>query len=222
MPIYINLLAEAHEIEVERRRDPVKRSAWCAGLIIAGMLCWSGMLQFKVMMARADFTRSQSLLDSQDGQYRRALDGQAKLATANHKLQALSMLATNRLLYGNLLSALQQTSIDDVQLTRFQAMQTFSYTEEVKAKTNDDRVIPARPATVTENITFTFDAKDASANPGDRVNKLKQAIADCAYFEQALGKSNEVRLARCSPPQAVGGKSFVLFNLECRLPEKIR
>jgi hypothetical protein len=38
-----------------------------------------------------------------------------------------------------------------------------------------------------------------------------------------LDKTNEVRLASLSPPQAVGdGKSFVLFTLECRYPEKTR
>ncbi len=35
MPIRLNLLAEAQAAEEMRRRDPVKRALWLAGLIIA-------------------------------------------------------------------------------------------------------------------------------------------------------------------------------------------
>ena len=139
------------------------------------------------------------------------------------KLVSLQEMATNRLLDGTLLSALQQTGADDVQLLRLRTDQNYSYNEEVKAKTNaSERIIPGRPASVTEKIIVTLDARDSGSNPGDQVNKFKRAIGDSAYFKTVLGTSNEVRLTSLSPPQFVEGKPSVQFTLECRYPERTR
>jgi len=107
---------------------------------------------------------------------------------------------------------------------RFRAEQSYVLAEEVKAKTNeDDRIIPGRPASATERIVLTLEAKDSAPNPGDQVNKLKQAILGNPYFKTVLTRTNEVRLASLSPPQApADGKPFVLFTLECRYPERKR
>src|SRR5207302_596404 len=105
------------------------------------------------------------------------------------------------LLYGNLLTALEKSTVDDVQLTRFRADQNFALIEEIMPKNNGDRVVPGRPATVTERITVTLDARDSGPNPGDQVSKFKKAVADCPYFSGLLGKTNEVRLTSLSPPQ---------------------
>jgi hypothetical protein len=125
-----------------------------------------------------------------------------------------------------LLNSLQQTTIEDVQLVRLRTDQSYSFTDEVKMKTNsDNRIIPGKPATATERIVVTLEAKDSGVNPGDQVNKFKQAVSESSYFKSFLGKTNEVRLTSLSPPQgggAAGGKSFVVFTLECKFPEKTR
>ena len=128
------------------------------------------------------------------------------------------------MLHGTLLNALQQTTLDDVQLIRLRTDETYIYNEEIKPKTNGtDRITPGRPASVTEKITVTFEARDSGANPGDQVNKFKQAISQLRLFQDFLGTSNEVRLANLSPPQTgADGKPSVLFTLECRFPEKTR
>jgi len=125
---------------------------------------------------------------------------------------------------GTLLNAIQRTVMDDVQLTHFKTEQTYVYNEEIKAKTNsNDHVIPGRPASVTEKTVVVLEAKDSGANPGDQVNRFKQAVNQSPYFKDILGKTSEVRLANLSPPQAgPDGKPFVLFTLECRYPEKTR
>lgn len=223
MPIRINLLAEAQALEDLRRRDPVKRAIWVGVGLLVVMLAWISELQLKSLIARGELNRVAAQLNSRTNEFQQVLTNQRKLVEANHSLSLLQQMSTNRLLHGTLLSALQQTTLDDVQLIRLKTDETYIYNEEVKPKTNGtDRVIAGRPASVTEKITVTLEARDSAPNPGDQVNKFKQAISHSDYFQTFLGSSNEVRLANLSPPQTLEGKPFVLFTLECRFPEKTR
>jgi hypothetical protein len=223
MPIQINLLAEAHAIEELRRRDPVKRAVWVGVALVIVVLAWSSSIQLKAMIARGELNRVAAQLSTRTNEFQLVLGNQRKLIEANRKLSMLQEMATNRMLHGTLLNALQQTTLDDVQLTRLKTDEAYIYNEEIKTKTNaNDRVIPGKPASVTERIFVTLEARDSGANPGDQVNKFKQTVSQGAYFQAALGKTNEVRLANLSPPQFVDGKTCVLFTLECRYPEKTR
>jgi len=223
MPIHINLLAEAQAIEDLRRRDPVKRAIWVgAGLVIV-VLAFSSSLQLKAVMANHELHVVAKQLGTRTNEFQQVLLNQRKLADINRKLSMLQQMATNRMLHGTLLNALQRTALDEVQLTRLRTELSYIYNEEIKAKTNaNDHVIPGRPASVTEKVVVVLEAKDSGANPGDQVNRFKQAVNQSPYFKDALGK-NEVRLANLSPPQTgPDGKPFVLFTLECRYPEKTR
>lgn len=223
MPIRINLLAEAQALEDMRRRDPVKRAIWVSVFLVCLMFAWWSSIWAKSMWARGELSHLEGQLASRSNDFQQVLDNQRKLNETISKLSALQDLATNRLLYGTLMNALQQTSVDDVQLLRLRTDQAFFYNEETKAKTNaNNRLVPGKPATVTEKIVVTLDARDSGSNPGDQVNKYKRALADSAYFHTMLGASNEVRLASLSPPQFVDGKPSVQFTLECRYPERTR
>jgi|ERR1051326_1041542 hypothetical protein len=223
MPIRINLLAEAQALEELRRRDPVKRAIWLgAGLVIL-MLGWSSSLQVKAMFAKGELNRINAQLTTRTNEFQQVLVNQTKLILVNRKLNALQEMSTNRLLHGSLLNALQQTTLDDVQLVRLRTDESYFFNEEIKVKTNSfDRVIPGKPASVTEKIVVTLDAKDSSVNSGDQVSKFKHKVSESPYFQAALGKTNEVRLTNLSPPQGIDGKSFVLFTVECRYGEKTR
>jgi hypothetical protein len=225
MPICLNLLAEAQAVEEMRRRDPVKRTIWVAGLLVSLMLVWSSSLQLKAMLARKDLNQVQAQLASNATEHQQVLDDRKKTDEIKRKLEALRELATNRFLNGTLLNALQQSTVSDVQLVRMRVNENYTYTEETKSSTNaDGRVTPAKPATVAEKVVVTLVAKDSAPNAGDQVNnKLKEALAGNPYFQTALGKTNEVQLVNLQQPQAdAAGHPFVLFTLECRYPEKTR
>jgi hypothetical protein len=223
MPISINLLAEAQALEDMRRRDPVKRAIWVgAGLLIVG-LAWSGSLQLKAMMAKSELSRIEAQLGSRKTEYDAVVANQQKLDDCTHRLDALQRLATNRLLQGTLLNALQQTTLDDVQLTRFRVSQSYVLTDEVKPKTSNGHTTPGRPASVTEQVQLNLEARDSSIAPGDQVTPFKHAFAKSTYFQSVLGKTNEPRLASMTPPQTAGAtKPFVQFVLDCRFPDKTR
>jgi hypothetical protein len=222
MPIRINLLAEAQALEEMRRRDPVKRAIWVSVFLVILVFAWSSSLQLKMLISKGELSRVQAQLNTHTNEYQHVLVNQQKLADIQNRLVALQQLATNRVLHGNVLNALQQTYVPEIELTRIRTEIAHSFNEAVKPKTNANKsVTPGKPATVTERIVLTLDARDISA--GDQVNKYKQAVAEFPYFQQYFESPNDVRLASLSPPQPnPQGKSFVSFTVECRYPEKTR
>jgi TolA-binding protein len=224
MAIRINLLAESQALEELRRRDPVKRAIWVGVLLVVLVLLWSSSIQVKAMLAKGELGRLEVEIGAKSNAYYLVQQNEQKLREVQQKLGNLRQLATNRFLNGTVLNALQQAAVEDVQLMRFRAEQSYMFTEAVKAKTNaDERVTAARPATVTEKIVITLDARDGGANPGDQIDKFQKSLEQSTYFQAALSKTNGVRLINYLPPQAgPDGKPFVLFSLECRYPEKTR
>ena len=224
MPIRLNLLAEAQAAEEARRRDPVKRAAWVSALIIVVTLVWSSSLQFKAILINSEVSRLEAQIKSQANEYRQILDHQNRAADTKNKLEALRNLSANRHLQGNLLNALQKTTVEDVQLLRLRLEQTYVYFEGTKARTNEDIIIPGKPPTSTEKTLLTLEGADSCANPGDQLNKYKDALAANAYFKQVLLKTNGISLKNLAPPQIspFNSKLSVAFTLECRYPEKTR
>ena len=225
MPIRLNLLAEAQAAEEMRRRDPVKRALWIAALIIALMLVWGSYLQLRATLANSDVTRVEALMGARINEFQQILDNQKKTGEIEGRLSVLRQLASNRFLNGNLLNALQQTTVEDVQLIRLRVEQFYTVAEGTKTRTNDDNVvIRGKPPTLTEKIAVNLEGIDSSPNPGDQVNRFKAALATNTYFKEMLAKTNAVNLRNLSAPQVapVTGKPCVMFTLECRYPEKTR
>jgi len=225
MPIRLNLLAEAQAAEEMRRRDPVKRALWVAALIVAMMLVWISFLQLRATLANSDVTRIEAQMTARTNEFQQILDNQRKTGEINGRLRVLRQLAGNRFLNGNLLNALQQTTVEDVQLISLRVEQLYTVVAGTKSHTNDDEVvIPGRQPTATEKITVHLEGIDSSPNPGDQVNRFKSALAANAYFKAMLAKTNAVNLKNLSPPQVapLSGKPCVTFTLECRYPEVTR
>ena len=222
MPIRINLLAEAKAAEELRRHDPVKRVIFIGALAVAVTLVWSSSLQLETMLAKKEVSDRQMEIAARTNEFQHVLLEQKKTATANEKLMALKKMTNSRFLEGNLLNALQQVTVDGVRLTRLKVDQDYLYTAGTASQTTKSGVITGRPGTITEKIIVWLDARDSSANPGDQVNKFKEAVANQSYFKTMLNKTNGVQLINLSAPQAIDGKPCVLFSLKCNFPEHTR
>ena len=222
MPIRINLLAEAKAAEELRRHDPVKRVIFVGALAVAVTLVWSSSLQLETMLAKKTVFDKQTEIAARTNEFQRVLTDQKKTAAAKEKLNALKKMTNSRFLQGNLLNALQQVTVDGVRLARLKVDQDYFYTAGTPSQTNKNGVILGRPSTLTEKIVVWLDARDSSANPGDQVNKFKEAVANQSYFKATLNKTNGVQLINLSAPQAVDGKPCVLFTLKCNFPEYAR
>ncbi len=228
MAIRLNLLSEIQAAEEMRRKDPVKRSIWVAALLISSMLVWSSSLQLKAMLANGEVSRIEAQINAQNTEFKQVIDNQKKIEEISTKLAALNTLATNRFLHATLLDAFQHTNSDDVSLVHLKVEQSYFTTEAVKARTNENRVIPAKPASATERIVLTLDGNDSCPTPGDQVPKYKDALAGLPYFQSILSRTNMINLKNLSGRQLVPipgstiGKPCVLFTLECRFPDKTR
>ncbi|MGO9586702.1 MAG: hypothetical protein ACLP2Y_10955 [Limisphaerales bacterium] len=222
MPIRINLLAEAKAAEELRRHDPVKRVIFVGALCVALTLVWSSSLQLQNMLAKKEVSDKQTEVAARTNEFQHVLTDQKKTAAAKEKLKALKKMTNSRFLEGNLLNALQQVPVDGVRLTRLKVDQDYFYAAGTPSQTNKNGVILGRPSTVTEKIIVWLDAWDSSANPGDQVNKFKEAVATQSYFKATLNKTNGVQLINLSAPQIVDGKPCVLFTLKCNFPEYAR
>jgi len=220
MPIRINLLAEAKIKEEMRRHDPVKRAIFFGVFLVVFALVWSSSLQLEVMIAKKDLSRVQAEIMTRTNEYQTVLVGKQKLASVNEKLASLKQLSAIRFLHGNYLNALQQATMDGVQLTRIRLNQAYDVKPAVPNRKEDGRVVLGHPGSSTEKIVLVLDAKDSSANPGDAVDKFKERIASQAYFKTVLNPTNGVKLISLSPPQSVDGRPYVLFNLECNFKER--
>lgn len=222
MPIRINLLAEAQAAEESRRKDPVKRAVWIGGFVVFLVLLWSGTLQLKIMATRSDVSSVLLSWKTIEAKVQEINEHRSSTRQLEQKLSALDQFTTNRMLWANVLNALQQVPAEGVQLVRVHSEQSFQLNEGARARTNASGVMPARPVTVTEKINLEVEAKDYSLLPGDQVPKYKQSLASHPYFETNLQKTNKVQLTSQSAPQSVAGRTFVAFGLQLSFEEKER
>ncbi len=221
MPIRINLLAETQAAEEMRRRDPVKRAIWAGVAALAAVLLWSGWLQAKVIHARSLLQKQESVWKSKEKSFQEVTDKQKRLVESERKLAALQRLSTNRFLWGSVLNAIQQTVVDQVQVTRLKGDQVYSTVEGTPTKTTDGKTVPGKPSFSLEKISMVIEAKDM--NPSEQnYNKFKGAIASFPFFQTRLPKMDSLRLTSLSQPVAETtnpGRSFIQFTLELQFPE---
>lgn len=224
MPIRLNLYAEEQALELQRRRDPVKRAILVGVVLVAAMLAWSSTLVFKQMGARSELSTVDGTINAKTNEFAKVTNEEKRLADGKARLHALDILTTNRFLNGNLLDVLQRTIVDKVQVTQLKINQTYVLTEEVKPK-DDENGGPKRagkPATVTEKISLLFNATDTSPN-GEAATHFQNALSAAPYFQKLLAKTNGFRLTSIGAPQVDGsGQAFTTFTLEASLPDKTR
>jgi hypothetical protein len=214
MPIHLNLLAETQAADELRRRDPVKRMIFSGVLVVALIFVWWSWLQLRVMVASSNLSRVEAQIQSQTNAYKVVLVNEQKIADAKANLAALQKLANSRFLQGNLLNALQHATVPGVHLLQLAVRQSYFTTSSGNPQTNGP---------VTEKIVVSLDAQDFSSDPGEEVNRFKDAISREPYFKAALGKTNVVRLTNLSAPQVdSAGKPSVQFTLQCAYPDRIR
>ena len=220
MPIRINLLAEALAEEDLRRRDPVKRAIF-AGVFLVGLsLVWFSSIWLTYVMYKQRLNQIDAEIQLRAGDYDQVLSNSKKIADLKTRMDDLDKLAAARFLQGNLLNALQQTYVPNVQLTHLRVEQNYSGTAAVPAKTNSFGVIPGHPAVQTEHVTLMLDAKDFSPNPGDQVQHFKDALLKHPYFADSL-QTNGMKLSGLSALQIpADSKPYVMFTLECRLLDR--
>lgn len=220
MPVRINLLAEALATEDMRRRDPVKRAIYVGAFVVVLSLVWYSSTFLTSMVDKQKLNQVEAGILACTNNYAQVVNNLKKISDIQRRMDGLDKLAAVRFLQGNLMNALQQTYIQNIQLSRLRVDQSYTATAAFAGKTNGSVALPAHPAGITEHIALTMDAKDFSQNPGDQVNHFKEALLKQNYFNQDLDTTNGIRLSSMSALQPGDSKPFVMFTLECRFADK--
>jgi len=212
MPIQINLMADALAEQELRKRDPAKRAVYVGALAVVMMLVWYSSILLEHMVAKSNLDRIQSEIQARTNEYNVALASLRILHTGENRLKSLNNLSSARFLQGDLMNALQQLYVSNVNLMRIEVSQHY-------IPSAADAKVPG----ITESTVLTLDSKDSSPNPGDQVNHYKDAIAQLDYFKSRLMANDGLKLSSLSPPQAAPGSSpSVLFTISCRFIGQLR
>jgi len=211
MPLRINLLAEAQAAEEMRRKDPVKRAVWVGGFVVFLVLLCAATLQFKIIAAKAELHSFDVSWNSIEKRVKEVTDHRASTHELEQRLSALDQFTTNRLLWATALNALQNTSVEGVQITRLRADQSFLASDTAKVH-----------GLTTEKIVLSIEGRDIGTRPGEHLPKFKETLVSAPYFDANLQKTNKVQLTSLTAPTTEAGRSFVGFTLQLYFQEKER
>jgi hypothetical protein len=224
MPIRLNLLAEAQAAEEIRRRDPVKRAIWVAIVIVAGVLCWSSLLQARIITDNSRLSNLSGKLNSRTNQYTQILADKQHLVDASAKLAALNRFATKRFLQANELDSMQRAMVDGIHVVKLATAQSFDVVPETKPSVSETgKTVPGKPGRSIEKTRLIIDARDTSPSPGsEQINRFKETLVH--RFQSQQVSSNAFRLVNLATPAVdnESGKLYVQFNLECSYPDRAR
>lgn len=225
MPIHINLLAEVQAAEELRRKDPVKRAIGIGVAGVALMATISLVVQSQALGTNRRVAGISDSIQSLTNDYSAVMRDSGRLQQIRSNLRGLDRVATERFLHGSCLNALQQTTVEDVQLVRLRTQFSYTLVDPARARSGGtDAPKVTAPATVTERVTLVLDARDTGPNPGDRVTRFREALARSAPLQAVIGTNCELRLANLSAPAVLPGEArlSVQFTLDARLPDRIR
>lgn len=214
--ISLDLLAEERDAQALRRRDPVKLGYFIGALSIVLILIWGSYLKIRSTDADAAVDRK---LASLKVLQKASLEVSAEAKRAGElerTLKTLQQWKTNRFEWAPAFDALKHTVVDDIQVVRIKTDQTVSYIPALKAVTNNNVVVAAKPAITTEKITVNIQAKDFADPPA--AEKFMESIKANPWFQKHLRKNEPIRLKDRLAPQvdpADPTKTFILFTVEC-------
>jgi hypothetical protein len=175
MPIRINLLAEQKEEEELRRRDPVKRAIWGAGVLVALAILGAVQLQFKVVQAKNELAGAESSWSHLERQYIAVSNNWSELRSIESRLASLDRYATSRFLWTEPLNALQFASVENVRLVKLDGTQIFTETKLARFETNLNFELPPRS-------WWKFWGEKPSTNIHDSVNRVLGAVTNNTNF----------------------------------------
>jgi hypothetical protein len=208
MILALNLLAGTQQPRRKKQSASTRLVLCACGISLLAMLGWSAYLETRIFLARAGVTQAQHDMERRKPAYRAALDKQAKVAEMSRTLLALQKYSASRFLNAPILNALQQTTVEDIELTRLQT--------EVAANDPQAGATP-RPGRMVLHLEGT----DSSSRAGAKIEPFRDMVSTNSYFLSALAKSQGVILKNISPSQlsSNSGRFCVFFKLDCVYPE---
>jgi len=221
--VRINLLAEEQEAVELRRRDPVRRARWVSAGALFLMFLWAGYLGLQLRRGGAELTRYASELQTLQKNSGQAIATARRVAEMGRTLADLKRSAVNRFYFAPALSALQFTTIPNVQFLYVKMDQEIINDPGVKTAAADGVTLTIeKPATTTERTRLVIQGKNF-ADPKS-IDKLVETISTHPFFKERLRRTDPI-LLKDLPPRQVDptdpSRTFQLFTIECIYSDRI-
>jgi len=200
-----------------RRSDPVKRSIWVGGFLVAITILWSVELELDCFFEKSGANRATADWNRIEAHHKEVTGWVATTDLVEAKLAGLDRLSTNRILWANVLNSLQKSWVEGVQVTHFKGNQSYTLIEAIPAKEKVKR----QPAACIEKVSLTIEARDWNPE-GLTYNLFKKSLSNSPYFMRHLGRGDGFELGTVSgisTERADSVQQSVAFTLECHFPE---
>ncbi len=114
MPIRINLLAEQQFAEEARRKDPFKRAIIIGSTLSILMVVWVLLLHMQLKGRRAELANLEAEFKRVDEKAKVVRNVSAEAGIFERRLASLEKYSTNRVLWANMLDALQRATFEQI------------------------------------------------------------------------------------------------------------
>jgi type IV pilus assembly protein PilM len=224
--ISINLLAEEQETSEWRRRDPVRRGFWGAGMAVGLMLVWGGVLGYQGWRSGRQLAQLQAREKTLQDTPGESLNNAQRIAELESRVDALARQGRERMLWTPVLSALQFTTVEDIEFHKLAISQTVTKPPApaptpATGTPSPAAAKPKAPPPVTEKVVLSVQGK----NYGDpkQIDRFIEEIVRNPYFKERLRADQPVLLKDLQPRQVDPGnpnRTFALFTIECYCAER--
>lgn len=218
MPIQINLLAEQQYAEELRRRDPVKRGYWIAGLVVSLVLVYILFLGLMIWHVQSQVAALKGIQPNQT-KILELKANQTSTTNLSKTLITLTNLSTNRFLVGNMLNAMQVSMVDKIQITKIALRQNFDIVNVVKT-VNEKKITESSRI---EKLKLIVDGKCFASVSEQTINSYIQSIRSNDFFRYYFPSQTNIEPKNISSIQTDlndATKKYVTFSLECVMPDK--
>lgn len=125
MPIRINLLAEQQAAEEARRKDPIKRAIMAGSVAVVLMLVWVLVLHMQLKGKRLELGNIDADFRKVDEKAKTVKNIQAQAGDIERRIVSLERYSTNRVLWANMLDALQKVRIEEIRYKSISSNQRY-------------------------------------------------------------------------------------------------
>ena len=177
-------------------------------------------LQLNISFENRNYTAIKGDWESKMTKYATVTNEQMQTGEVERKLSQLDYLSTNRFLWGPVLNALQQSVIEQVQVTKLSGEQTYAREDSHIVNVGTTRKVI--PAVTTEKISLSIAAKDLKPND-QNYTKYKESLCSYSYFAKRLGRRDgfvmDGVLSQLTIDPLDPNRQFVTFTLATHFPE---
>lgn len=172
-------MAEQIAAEDARRRDPVKRTLFAGGGLVAFMLVWIAANYAKIKTVENEVASVTAQLTQVEDASKEVRANYGEINQIRSKMEALDKYANNRFFWGTFLDSLQHISVGDLRLTEVRGEHTYRENDGTKLLSTNLVIATGQKAPFWK----FWASANAAESPAEALNKALGSITNRAVFQ---------------------------------------